>query len=197
MLALPLALLIAAPLALGPETKLWIDGDSSMHAWTCTAERMETTSDVSPAKAGEVPAVRSLSVPVQVKDLKCGNGTMEDKLRDALHDKKTPRIEYALTSIEPLPGAVGGAQKLKAQGQLTVAGKTRSVTMVVSASVQPDGTVVAKGALPLLMTDFGVDPPSAMLGLMKTADRVWVKFELHTRATLPAKVSGPHAALSR
>jgi len=36
----------------------------------------------------------------------------------------------------------------------------------------------AEGALPLLMTDFGVKPPTALLGTLRTANKITVKFSL-------------------
>jgi hypothetical protein len=40
-----------------------------------------------------------------------------------------------------------------------------------------DGTLVVKGQLPILMTDYGIKPPTAMLGMLKTDPKVTVSFE--------------------
>ena len=181
MLSLSLALLVAAPLALAPESRLWIEGDSSMHAWSCKAEKFGVTGEAQPAKLGELPAVRTLRVTVPVASLNCKNDTMNDKLREALKADKHPRVEFVLASLQPQPGAPSAQHKLQAIGELTIAGRALSAPIDLVAVVQPDGTVAVHGNLPLLMTDFGVDPPSAMLGLMKTKDAVTVKFELHIR----------------
>jgi hypothetical protein len=37
--------------------------------------------------------------------------------------------------------------------------------------------MTVKGEIQLLMTDFGIAPPKAMLGMLKTDPRVTVKFE--------------------
>ena len=41
-----------------------------------------------------------------------------------------------------------------------------------------EGRAVIDGEQPLLMTDFGVKPPSMFLGTVKTQDRIVVKFHL-------------------
>jgi hypothetical protein len=38
--------------------------------------------------------------------------------------------------------------------------------------------VKAEGELPLLMTDFGVKPPTALLGTLRTDNKITVKFSL-------------------
>jgi len=43
---------------------------------------------------------------------------------------------------------------------------------------QHDGTLRAQGALPILMTDFGITPPTALFGVVRTEDRLVVKFDL-------------------
>ena len=40
-----------------------------------------------------------------------------------------------------------------------------------------EATLVVKGKLDLLMTDYGIKPPTAMLGMLKTDPKVTVAFE--------------------
>jgi len=39
-----------------------------------------------------------------------------------------------------------------------------------------DGTIRFEGSHTMLQTDFGVDPPTALLGRLKTGDEVTVRF---------------------
>jgi hypothetical protein len=43
--------------------------------------------------------------------------------------------------------------------------------------VNPSGVVNVKGIVPLKMTDFGVDPPTAMLGALKTGDDIKINYD--------------------
>ena len=40
-----------------------------------------------------------------------------------------------------------------------------------------DAALVVTGSLPLLMTDYGIKPPTAMLGMLTTDPKVTVSFE--------------------
>ena len=45
-------------------------------------------------------------------------------------------------------------------------------------SVDDLPVIRAEGELPLLMTDFGVKPPTAMFGTLRTDNKITVKFSL-------------------
>jgi polyisoprenoid-binding protein YceI len=176
-------LLIAQVFAFAPESKLWIEGDSNLHPWSCQATSPEAQIEID-TSAPEL--ARRLSLSLQVNGLECGSGKMNDKLRDALNADTHPVIEYRLTKSERVPG---DALQLKATGELTLNGNTRPITFTVDVVLDPDGTARASGSVDILMTDFGVDPPTALI-FLKTYDLVTVKFEIHA---IPR--SGPHASL--
>lgn len=157
-----------------PESRLWIDGTSSLHDWTCEAGVLDGQIDAAADAPADVVGVR-LTVPVE--QLECKNGTMNKKAHKALQEDDHPTIAYALTSAEPL-AQDGGTQTLKATGELTIAGTVRTIQMDVQATPQADGRVRYSGQVPLTMTDFGVDPPKAMLGTLKTGDQVTVHFDV-------------------
>ena len=177
-------LIAAQIIAFAPESKLWIEGDSNLHPWSCTATRPESRLEVDPS-AAEI--ARSLSLLVEVDGLECGSGKMNDKLREALGSEKHPFIEYNLVRAERLPGA---ALKLKTTGELTIAGNTRLVSFTVDVEMAPDGSAQARGKVDVLMTDFGVEPPTALLGVLKTYDKVTVNFEIRT-----TPLASTHASL--
>ncbi len=169
------ALAQARPIKLAKESKLWIEGDTNFHPWSCTARTVDARAGAE-VSAWAQPA-RSLALRVPVTDLDCGSRFFNGKLRDALKSDEHPAIEYRLLSTERVAGE---GVVLQATGALTIAGRTRRVTFVVEAATSSDGSIYAIGAVPLLMSDFGVEPPSAMLGALKAYDPLTVRFELHT-----------------
>lgn len=173
-----LALFAAAAFTLSPQSRITIEGDSSMHPWKCSAAVGRASAAIDTAS----PAlVRELAVQLPVAGIECGNDTMNGKLRDALGAEQHPQIEYRLTAVERVAGE---GVRLRATGSLSIAGKTQSVVFAVDAVVDSDGSVIAIGSVPLKMSSFGVDPPSAMLGLLKTYDPVTVKFDIRA---IPAR----------
>jgi polyisoprenoid-binding protein YceI len=167
-----------SPYTLNPQSRLWIEGDSSMHAWSCEAKKVDFALEVDPSSAA---MARGLDIHIPTADMDCGNGGMNSRLRDAL---KTPSIDFKLISAERLPGA---GVKLKARGSLTIAGQTRVANLFVDGVVQPDGTIRATGNLPMKMSWFGVQAPSVLF--LKTYDDITVKFDLSVSQRAAAHAS--------
>ena len=65
---------------------------------------------------------------------------------------------------------------MRAVGLLKIAGVEREVTLTLKTQ-RTGSTLTVSGQVPLLMTDFGITPPKAMLGMLKTDPKVTVTFE--------------------
>jgi polyisoprenoid-binding protein YceI len=166
-----------ARVAVAPTTKLWIEGTSNVHDWKCSASDLGNAiviavDAVAPATTAPAKLVRTVDVKIPVRSLKCGNGKMDDNLYKALKANDHTEIVYSLVSTETI------GDSLRAKGKLTIAGVTNELTMDLDATRLPDGSLKASGTVPVKMTAFGVKPPSALLGAIKTGDEVKVKFEL-------------------
>jgi len=169
-------------LAVGPESKLWIEGGSNLHDLSCKASSIDAAIEVDESfvKTTTVAStsLKKVQVKVPVRNLKCGNGKMDSNLYKALKADDAPEISYILATFDVVPGAEKDSFTVKAVGALTVAGTEKTVNMDVTAARLPDGGVRAEGALALLMTDFGVKPPTALLGTLRTDNKITVKFSL-------------------
>jgi polyisoprenoid-binding protein YceI len=171
-----------AKVPVAPESKLWIDGTSNLHGWSCKATTLDADIEFDAVAANEVSAaapkaLKKVNVKIPVKSLKCGHGGMDDNLYKALKANDTPEISYILGTFEAA-GETKDGYTLKTIGTLTIAGKQNKVEMDVVATRLADGTLKAKGVVPIKMTDYGIQPPTAIFGRLKTGDEVKVNFEL-------------------
>lgn len=172
-------------LTLQAESKLWVEGTSSIHDWTCDAEQVEGTMNVAVSNRSSdagLPAeeVTAVEVAVPVQDLECGKGTMNKKLRKALDADGHPRVRYALSTaqLQPLPDSTGAWFQLQTMGTLTIAGVDRIIDMTVAGQRLDGERFRFVGQAPVRMSDFGVDPPTALFGTLKTGDDVVVHFDV-------------------
>jgi polyisoprenoid-binding protein YceI len=169
-------------LAVGPDSKLWVEGGSNLHDWSCKATSFEALIDLDESilktAAPSQALVKKIEVKVPVRNLKCGNGKMDGNLYKALKADDAPQISYILGSFETVPTTVSDSFSLKTVGALTIAGTEKPVNMDVTAKRLSDGSLRTVGEVSFLMTDFGVKPPTALLGTLRTANKVTVKFEL-------------------
>jgi polyisoprenoid-binding protein YceI len=163
------------------DSKLWIEGTSNLHRWSCTAEKFDAAIELDAAAVAELATaapkvLKRVEVKVPVRALKCGHGGMDDNLYKALNADQTPEISYILATFDA--AGEGDGFTLKTNGTLAIAGKENKLTMDVVAARLPDGTVKATGMVPIKMTDFGIKPPTAMFGTLRTGDEVKVNFAL-------------------
>ncbi|MDX1438663.1 MAG: YceI family protein [Rubricoccaceae bacterium] len=157
-------------------SRIWVEGTSTVHDWSCEAGRVTGTVAAEPGTGG-LASISSVTVNIPVTGLDCSNGTMNGKLRDALNASANPNISFSLSSAQV--GSVNnGRFAIEASGRLSIAGTTR--TMNISAVGQPlsNGRFRITGSVPFAMSSFGVDPPTALLGTLRTRDNVTVRFDV-------------------
>ena len=171
-------------MSLTPQSRLWVDGSSTVRSWSCSATQIDATieagapSAVEAVIAGE-KAVKVVDVKIPVEKLDCKNGTMNEHMRKALKAKDAPVIAFTVTSYDVAKGASGVAGTLN--GQLTLGGQTKPITVKAAGAAGPDGTLHVTGTHELAMTEYGLKPPTLMLGTMKVGDKVKVSFDLYVR----------------
>lgn len=173
-----------ARVPVAPDSKIWIEGTSNLHDWSCKATSLEAAIDFDAEAAAQVAvappkALKKVDVKVPVKALHCSHGGMDGNVYKALKADQAPEISYILATFEPAAGDSKDSYTLKTVGQLTIAGKTNTIDMDVLATRMADGSIKATGKVPVKMTDYGIQPPTAIFGRLKTGDVVTVNFELN------------------
>jgi polyisoprenoid-binding protein YceI len=155
-------------------SKLVIEGTSSIHNWEMEADdfRAETLLKID---GNAISEISKIEFKAPVSGLKSGKGIMDNKAHDALKMKKYPEIKFALNNSSNVN--ISGSNATLT-GLLTIAGKSKEVKLVVDLDVENKQKFLVSGSVPIRMSDFGIEPPTAMMGAMKTGDEVVVKFNL-------------------
>lgn len=150
--------------------KITIDGTSTIHDWTENVEKF-TGSLTGKVKDGKLESISSAKIVVEVNSIKSGKSGMDDNTYKALKQKEHPQITYQLKSYN----ITGSTVSLT--GSLSIAGVTKTVSF--KATYKMEGTkMVFTGSHTFKMTDFNIDPPTAVMGTIKTGDDITVKFNL-------------------
>jgi polyisoprenoid-binding protein YceI len=164
-----------------PESKIWIDGTSTVRSFTCQAGVPAGTAQLAGpvASLAEIgAAARSARFTIKVAAMNCNdNGTMNDHMRKALKADAAPEITFTMKSVKA-ETAEGDSWEATIAGDLTMAGATRPVEVKATATLFPDGAIRLRGTAPLNMKDWGIKPPSLLLGTMKVGVEVMIGFDL-------------------
>lgn len=168
-------------LTLAPQSRLWIDGNSTVRRFTCKATSLQT--DVQTAEGDAVAAVlagqkavRAVTVTVPSERLECGNGTMNEHMFKALKVKEHKAVAFTLVSYDVAKGADGVRGTLT--GTLTLGGVQRTISVPAQARPEANGALRVTGAHELQMTEYGLKAPTLMMGTLKVDPKVTVHFDL-------------------
>ena len=153
---------------------LEILGTSTLHDWEITAEEM--TGDASIA-LGDKMAVEALQFKVKVKSLESGKSSMNKNTYEALKADKNPYISYKLTEVKSIKNT-GSAYKLETVGKLTIGGFTKTIPLTVDAKAG-NAEVAFNGQITFKMSEYNIDPPTALMGTIKTGDEITIKFNVN------------------
>ena len=181
-LLLPLGGWSSAPelLSLQPSSKLWVEGGSTIKAWTCKSEDVSATVEatgthaVTQLLAGE-KVVKTVDVTLTSEKLECGSGTMNGHMKKALKVGDFPTIAFRLATYDIIRGTDGISGTLI--GTLTLGGVKKSIAIPTTGTTE-NGALHVLGSYELKMTDYDLTPPSLMFGRIKVRDNVTVKFDL-------------------
>ena len=161
---------------LSENSKMVIKGTSSLHDWK---------SDVVTVRGEGILALESqkarfqdfnLSIPVT--SIKSGKSAMDKNTYEALNEEQHPNIEFSLDDVQNISG-----DKIRASGRLSIAGQTRPVTLTAKYDLQNSELISLQGSYTMKMTDFGVEPPTAVFGTIKTGDEITIDYNLQLEKT--------------
>ena len=178
--------LAAAPrhpptLDLQPASRLWVAGTSTVRAFQCQAgafdAKVESTgADAVAAVLAGQKVVTTVEVTVPAEKLDCRNGTMNEHMRKALKAKEFPTVVFRAASYDL--ARVSDTVTVTLTGTLTLGGVDKPITVNAQARPGSDGTLVVSGTREVRMKEFGLKPPTLMLGTMKVDEKITVGFEV-------------------
>nr|WKN35880.1 YceI family protein [Tunicatimonas sp. TK19036] len=176
------ALLLAILLIVGGETvaqnaytltinqEFKVSGTSTLHDWDMVSDDATGEGQIT-IENQKITRINSLVVTLPTKSLKSGKGSMDDNAYEALVAKEYPEIQFELIEIETITD-----QSLRAKGNLTIAGTKSLVPLQVDYEITGN-TVQFSGSFPITFTQFNIEPPKALLGTIKTGDKLQISFE--------------------
>jgi YceI-like domain len=188
----------AIRLRLDPTSEVTIEGTSSMHAFHCKTNKIMAYVDVDPGYTKDLTKIArpiaSVKVNIVVRTLTCGNGQMDKNMYSTLDADKNPIIKYTMSGYDILDGsAKPSAFVAKTTGTLMISGQEKVINMKINAERLSDGKATAQGEQDVLMTDFGIQPPSFMFGTLKVGNEIKVKFNLKAGPELLAQLAAINA----
>lgn len=150
-----------------------IIGTSTLHDWESIVEKTNATIAFADRSAVKI---ETLNVNVDVYSIKSGKKTMDRLTYKALKAEEFPMIKFVFKTAK-LVSEDEEFVNLELNGDLTIAGVTKNVNVLTKIN-RKGKDVYLTGSHKLLMTTYNVDPPTALLGTIKTGDEITIDFSL-------------------
>jgi hypothetical protein len=172
-----------------PDSKLWIEGRSNVNQFSCEAVNYQGEAVLLNQAPDEFDMQAEEQVKLQlqipVRSFECGRSRMNRDLYNALRSEEFLYIEFEFSNARNITenGDVPNSYILEITGILTVAGTSRAIDFKADGYILEDGRLRAVGKKAILMTDYDVEPPTGLLGLVRAENELTVHFDLYASPT--------------
>ncbi|MCB0606663.1 MAG: YceI family protein [Lewinellaceae bacterium] len=169
------------------ESKLFLEGTSNVNEFKCSCkEDFPVATFTFENSESNLTSVRfsDTRLTLKTRSLECGNRMMNKDLQKALKAETFPNIVIQLSEANLrantfFPDQVlAGWTPMTAQTYISIAGQTRKVRLDINVQKTGHDKYRFTASKELHMTDFGIDPPTALLGLVKVNDRITINLDL-------------------
>jgi polyisoprenoid-binding protein YceI len=159
------------------EVVMNLSGTMPLHDWTMSAHGLSGEAKMAITTDNRLTAIQALTFSLPVHNLKGEQTAMDNDAYKALKADQYQDIVFRLISatIEPVNGK---HYNVLARGTLTVAGVTREVVLKMDGNVAKDGAISFAGSEQVKMSDYNVERPSILFGVIKAGDLMTLTYNL-------------------
>ncbi len=148
-----------------------ITGTSSLHDWECTVRDFSGYVTVEIVE-NKVTDVTAFSFGFIAENLESGKSSMDKKMHDAINAKKHPFISFKGNKVSML-----SKRQLIFEGTFSINGTTKTLQMPAEFKLGGDH-IMLRGKKDILLTDFDIEPPKALLGTITTGNLVTIHYNI-------------------
>ena len=166
----------------GAPPEVHITGTSTLHDWKADCPGLTGIPET--LQITDKNTIDAFAFKIPVDSMDGGRGaTMNKKIHAAFKSTENPFIDYKQTEpavLSEMPES--GDFNFSSKGILSMAGKDKPITVSGKGTIDK-GVMMLTVSKELKMTDFEMEPPSAMFGQIKTHDDIVVNFVFHYKKT--------------
>ncbi|SRR6056297_567652 len=146
-------------------------GTSTLHDWESDVEEINGEANIE-TSSGQLQDITKMNLQFKVESIKSGKSRMDRITYEALKSEEHPQITFKILDVLSVNG-----NRVKASGNLSIAGYKKEV--IVEGMLMNGGNEIQiKGNHMIDMTEFQIDPPTAMLGTIRVGKDIEFKFDI-------------------
>lgn len=167
-----------------PASQIILNGSSNVNSFTFSSAtivgqgHIDTSAQTMDA-GDQIRQAVDAFFKVEVNTFDSGNSRMNRDMYDALKAEEHPYIEFELLSLQFERYISPSEALFSAHGALRVAGVEKSISLQVTVVQLESELYHLQGCKEIQMTDYNVEPPKALLGLVQARDQLTVEFNIY------------------
>lgn len=167
---------------ISPESKLYLKGTTNVNKFTCDCTDRYQPQYLEVEAQGTYAYFRRAGLQISTRDFNCHNRKIEADLEKALHADVYPHIGIELVESwqngQCLSADCRDWFSVKAKVKITITNVTKQHQILGKARRIGANRFQLVGEKALQMSEFGIDPPQAMFGMIKVNDWITFYFDL-------------------
>lgn len=160
-----------------PTSTLQITGKTNVNSFTCSTTYCGKDSLVLREGGGKSVFEKGL-VTLDATAFSCGMQLMTNDFNKTIKSKEYPSINIEFLSFERVPVYGCKEEQLKGSMKISLGGVTKTFPVTCTLEATSQGLVHLKGGRDFTFSDFKLETPSRMLGMVKVHDTLTVTFHL-------------------
>jgi hypothetical protein len=155
---------------------LVVKGTSTLHDWEMKSASGNCQVVLVLGAGDKVTGLSGLSFSTPTESLKSEHSAMDKNAYKSLRTGSAKNITFVLSTAKVTP-VDANTYTLHGVGKLTIAGTTRETDLAATVKYNAaDKSFNCSGTKKLKMSDYKIEPPSFMMGAVKTGDDVSISF---------------------
>ncbi len=166
-----------------PTSTLTIDGKTNVNTFKCAIPQYIGKDTLVLHEGGHNvrPVFVKGSVGLDASSFDCGIAMMTSDFRKTIKSKSYPAIIIDFISFERAPSYTYGEEKFKGIIKISLGGTTKLFEMDCTIEASPSGIIHLKGGRDFTFSDFNLEPPKRMMGMVKVQQGLNVSFHLQLK----------------
>jgi hypothetical protein len=161
------------------ESRLAISGESNINDFRCEVDRYYQADNLDLySSSGEEFLFSRNQMIINLMEFDCGRALITRDFRQTLNADKDPAVIISFISLDRLPQDNVKGQILAGLLEVTIAGVSKEAEIQFSIRNNSNGTISLHGKHEFSFTDFGLEPPSKVMGLISVKNNLEVTFDL-------------------
>ncbi len=157
-------------------SQLLIHGQTNINSFTCFISCYNSTDTLAYEQENGIFVFEGNKMTIPVFNFNCGNGMITKDFRTTVKADKNPYLTISFVTLEKHPADSKATAKL----DITLAGVSKQSTLQFDMNKKGD-FIQLSGKHPVCFSDFQLQAPERMLGMVKVKEDLRVEFNLLIR----------------